>query len=433
LAHEYPGEAELYADAVRAMEAGEGGAPAGLGAMEPTRGTPEDLPVTLAGSARHASRTAGGAHDASITGIFDDDDDEGSNALRNIRKFVKAEATTSDDEEGSSGSASAVAVAPLLGSVGAAEEEAGGQTTGLRKAAPEISGRYGSIYAGLIGRVRAKERLVAVFRSQCSSIARDAQVDVAALSRSAKRVDAKLRMAKATMSEYEQSSAYDLSQHKLIQQHLQKLDALSKESDSHNTNLRTELRRHAEQLMALATDLGQQLTADEQRSAHIVRDLVQKVENHYHGLYQRHQHFVKRRNAVTAVDERLLRLLAEDAAHNRRRMARLKSETQLLSSLAYAKGNDHALSRRYQEAVGQLCSKDRLQSYTAQAQELKKEESEIQHAATAGRSSTTSPIPATTPTPTSLAPTKATAEDAPADDVTASEDDQLVAADDTNN
>jgi hypothetical protein len=295
--------------------------------------------------------------------------------------------------------------------------EASGQTSSSN---PLSKSRYGNIYTGLLGRVRAKERVVAAMKSQCASIARDAQVDLAALSRSAKRVDAKLRMAKATMSEYEQSSAYELSQKKVIEQHLQKLDALSKESDHQNTRLRTELRRHAEQLMALATDLGQQLTADEQRSAHIVRDLVQKVEDHYHGLYQRHQHFVKRRNAVAAVDGRLLRLLAEDSAHNKRHMMRLKSETQLLSSLAYAKGNDHALSNRYKEVVGQLCSKSRLQGYNVQAQQLMKEEGEIQRTAANGESST-SPPPATSTAQSSPALPKAMAQQdaqnvAPADD-----------------
>merc|ERR1719226_151901 len=97
------------------------------------------------------------------------------------------------------------------------------------------------------------------------------------------------------------------------------LDRLSQETRDAGhlgTRTRDSLRSHAEELMSLAMDLGQQPSKDEQHTAQMVRSLAQKIDGHRRGLELQHVHLAERKEALDAADSRLLKLLQADAERN---------------------------------------------------------------------------------------------------------------------
>lgn len=298
--------------------------------------------------AAHAGRAAGGGQRG-----------EESTALQNIRQFVAANNAVD-------------AKVPVAYAAKGNKKRSMGED--------EVSG----MYANLAGLVHAKEQAVANQRDRCAAILRDATVDQAALTRSLKRADAKRRVAEAMRSEYEQNAAYNKAQAKLLSQLMQRLGGLSKDAGGLRARARDALRGHAEELMALASDLGQQPTADEQRTAHMVRSLAQKVHGHQRDLQRQHARFLERKSAADAVDDRLLRLLLADAEHNRRRLVRLQAEEQLLAGLTFAKAHDRQLGDKFMQQASQLCSADGLSSLEKKDGELRHEE-QVLEASQAGQ------------------------------------------------
>jgi len=239
----------------------------------------------------------------------------------------------------------------------------------------------GGLYTNLLERVRAKQQAVADQRSRCSALLRDAAVDRAALARSLKRIDAKARIAKAMMSEYEQCEAYDKAQAKQISALVDRLSRLSEDAGGLRVKARNTLRDHAEELMALATDLGQQPSGDEQHTARMVRSLAQKVDGHRRGLELQHVHLAEKKEALDAADSRLLKLLQADAERNHRRLVGLQAERQLLSGLAFAKANDRELGAKYHDISNRLCSADAMSALEKKDRELQREEQVLQASA----------------------------------------------------
>lgn len=250
---------------------------------------------------------------------------EGSSALDNIRQFVVA--------------ASAAGVK--------APDRAG-------TAADQVGGTRGISLANASG----KQQAAADQRGRCVAILRDAETDRAALERSFKRADSKRRIAKAMTSEYERNSLYNKEHANILSQLVQRLNNVSQDSASLRARAGSVLRGHVEELLALADDLAQQPSADEQHTARLVRSLVNKVHSHQVGLQLQRARSLELKGAVDAAAERLLKLLAGDAERNRHRLVHLRAEEQLMSNLAFAKANDRDLGKLFFEKAAKLCSDD---------------------------------------------------------------------------
>merc|ERR1719237_617350 len=110
--------------------------------------------------------------------------------------------------------------------------------------------------------------------------------------------------------------------------------------------------------MALASDLGEQPSADEQRAAGTVRILAQKVHSHQQGLQLQLSSLLEHKSAVDTADNRLLRLLLADATRTRRRLVRMQAEEQMLAGFAFAKAQELELGDRFLEQASKLCSAD---------------------------------------------------------------------------
>lgn len=244
---------------------------------------------------------------------------------------------------------------------------------------PEEAKKVKGIYESLLGRVQEKSRSVEDREKWCLSITRDAKAEGASVARTLKRMDAKLNLVKVAMLEYSKGSSYNQEQHDFIDVQLRKLDALGEETAHGNARFYDSLGGLGKQLMSLVTELNQDLTTEERRSAEMTRSLVAKVENHQNLLQQQHVLFEKRRAAIGAADRAVQEALSATIAHNNRRLLRLKSEMQFLSSLSRAKANDRALSHRYREISETMCSKGREAGLKAEEKSLQKQADALQH------------------------------------------------------
>ncbi|CAK0827289.1 unnamed protein product, partial [Prorocentrum cordatum] len=216
--------------------------------------------------------------------------------------------------------------------------------------------------AGSPANASGRQLAAAAQRGRCAAILRDAGTDSAALERSFRRADAKRRVAEAMKSEYEQNVVYNKQQANALSQLLQRLDNVSQDAAGFRTRAGRILQGHVEELLALASDLAPQPSADEQHTARLVRSLAQKVRSHQLCLQLQRARALELKGAVDAADERLLRLLLADAERNRHRVVHLRAEEQLLGSLAFARANDRDLGKVFFEKATKLCSDDGLGS-----------------------------------------------------------------------
>jgi hypothetical protein len=142
MAREFPEEAELYADAIKAVESGADGSEEDI---DLTITTPK---ITSAAAFENASASTSAVTNAAGGS---DEEDESNSALSNIREFVKSSnGATEEDDAGA-----------LAEGNGPSDNSAVAE--GLKAGAPSAS----SLYSGLIGRVRARQRVMASRRNQC--------------------------------------------------------------------------------------------------------------------------------------------------------------------------------------------------------------------------------------------------------------------------
>lgn len=271
------------------------------------------------------------------------DDSKGStDALQDIKQFVSANADVGEDSKDSE---------PLFSD-------------------PTTVKKVQGVYAALAGNLQSKQKAVADQAGWCASIRRDAAVDVAALSRSTKRIEAKVNIAKVAMAENTRSSEYDASQQKAIESQLGQLRDFLGEEDREQARSVDALNEHAHRLFAEANDVGQD--GNGQR-IQMIKDLSQMIDGHQLALQQQQAHLTEQRDAIESADKAIQRLLAQEARHNRHRLVRLRAEAQMLSSLEEARREDQGLGQRYDEVANKMCSQGRLRQLNSKEQELERE------------------------------------------------------------
>mmetsp|Transcript_29032 Transcript_29032/g.67538 ORF Transcript_29032/g.67538 Transcript_29032/m.67538 type:complete len:700 (-) Transcript_29032:134-2233(-) len=190
----------------------------------------------------------------------------------------------------------------------------------------------------------------------CASIQQDGRADAGALDRSSKRLRAKLDINRATALEYERELAYDQNQYNQMAAQLRQLAGLAEGLKQQTQRATKLLNRHAEQLVAVASDLSQQSGSTEQSAAQDVRELAQKVDNHQDALQQRYRGFLKLRATVETADRATLKQLLGNMEVGKRRLTRLDTEAQVLSALARAKVNTQVITKHYEELVTGMCA-----------------------------------------------------------------------------
>mmetsp|Transcript_102883 Transcript_102883/g.286523 ORF Transcript_102883/g.286523 Transcript_102883/m.286523 type:complete len:703 (-) Transcript_102883:91-2199(-) len=274
-----------------------------------------------------------------------DSDDTMGSALSDVEQFVKADAPEAKDAGGMASSAFRGIERFVADS---AAVDAGRRSDARSRAEQERE--------EALARQRAAER-----QNQCISILNEGRKDSVALARSLERVNAKLNINKATALDYQRASAYVQDQQKLINVQLKRFAGLAADMARRRVESSGLLRGHAQRLLALATELDQQLSSDELNVAQTVRDLAQKVNSHQGALKQMYGQLLGFGSAVEAAERAILQRLADNMEISTRRLARLHAEAKVLSSLAQSKASTHVMGERFQEMAGTLCSKDRIQ------------------------------------------------------------------------
>jgi len=326
LARQFPDESQWYASALQHL-------------------------ATLHGASVKPAAVSVAAADVEGSGSDDGEDEADKDPLKSIRQFVK--------DDGSAQSGGNLAAQGGLGY--------------SAKQLPNLD-EVKTLFADLLSHVHAKSHAVSQEQGMCASVLQHAAVDDAALQRSLKRVNAKLHIAQAAMSEYQRSTDFDKSQRTLVAASLKELEAVMAEESKQSDGALEALRESAQRLVSLATDMIQAQSSN----AAWVKDLLRKVEEHQAVLQRRSQRFASQSAAVEAADKALLTMIDEDLKQNHRHFVRARSEFQLLKGRAQAKADNQALSGRFQEAAVKLCSAKRLQQLKDKAAELQQEEEALQ-------------------------------------------------------
>mmetsp|Transcript_87946 Transcript_87946/g.174565 ORF Transcript_87946/g.174565 Transcript_87946/m.174565 type:complete len:692 (+) Transcript_87946:69-2144(+) len=207
-------------------------------------------------------------------------------------------------------------------------------------------------------RARASQRL-AKRRESCALIAREGKKDAVALSRSGLRSAAEVKINKETLAEYADAAAYNTKQKRFMDGQFERLTALLQGAQQETDRSRNALKIHSSQVLTAATELSQQLEAEQQGAARVLQELASRLESHQDALEQRSTHLSEFRTAVEAADEKVAQHLERNMETDKSRLVRLKYQGQYLSTLAQARQMDKQLSQQFEELTMQLCSEER--------------------------------------------------------------------------
>lgn len=207
--------------------------------------------------------------------------------------------------------------------------------------------------------VRAIRRM-AKRQESCSLLVREGNKDAAALSRSGMRSAAEVKINQETLAEYADAAAYNTKQKRFLDGQFERLTALLQDAQQETDRSRSALKGHSASVNQAATELSQQLNADEQGAARILQELASRLESHQEALEQRSTHLGEFRAAVEAADEKVAQHLERNMETDKSRLVRLKYQGQYLSTLAQARQMDQQLGQQFQELSSQLCSQERI-------------------------------------------------------------------------
>lgn len=191
-------------------------------------------------------------------------------------------------------------------------------------------------------------------QQRCASFLQEAKRDVAALTRSLGRAQARLSANEATMALMQQESAFMSGEDVQLKEELGELAELSQNVLAWVNGLRQVLKGHAEQVMVLSTDMGEQCS-EGPGACQAVRDLAQRLGSHQSLLEQYGGKFQLVQGSVGSASQEVRAHLQETQQATKQRLARLQAEHRLLAALVRAKANAQAQSVRFQQGAGNLC------------------------------------------------------------------------------
>merc|ERR1719313_980081 len=119
---------------------------------------------------------------------------------------------------------------------------------------------------------------------------------------------------------------------------------LSNEVDNQHSKSYEALSDFYKQLMSVATEMSDLLTAEERRAADMTKSLMENVENHENMLKVQHNIWDKSKAALLQADADIQTLLSMNIEHNDRRVIQSKIQTQFLASRLHLRQHDTVLS-----------------------------------------------------------------------------------------
>lgn len=198
-------------------------------------------------------------------------------------------------------------------------------------------------------------------KSWCASMERDVTADVTALERSAKRAEAKLRVAQSLLGEYNQTSHYSKEQAAAVQAQLAHLNELTTQEDQDREQFAGSISTHTLRLTSLLTDLKRMAGSASAKSGKVVAGLLQHVESHEAALRARQVMSTEQRQNIEAKGQAVIGLLVESVQHDSHRFAKLQAEAERLSALSIAAAGDVAQAYQAQAIAQKLCPKSGIQ------------------------------------------------------------------------
>lgn len=254
---------------------------------------------------------------------------------------------------------------------------------GSVRAAPSLNDleapkKIKGLYKGLSDRLMDKEKAVGNLERWCSSVVRDAQADDDATARASKRTDAKLDLAKVATLEAERDAGYYQKQHDDLAAQLASIHAAAQEEGAEFTRSHDVIKDFSKELISLSSQLSDDITDDEKKSADMARAFVEELEHHEEKMQEWHEGFQRMQEEIEGADKLMQRTLADNVKRNQRRLVKFKAEAQLLSSLSNAKQFDKSMSDRYRQVSMSVCSKDRIQAMDQKEEELQQEVAALQ-------------------------------------------------------
>lgn len=234
------------------------------------------------------------------------------------------------------------------------------------------------VYDGLLDHVHTKEKSVDDQLKWCGSIDRDAKIDSEAVARSLKWTGAKLNLIRVAMSEYESTMEFNKQQQNALAARSNNLQTLSDVEDSELAKSYDALKEYGQQLLTLVSELAGKSNAEERKGGAVVRGLLSRIEKHQGMLQQWRVQSKDRRQAVDSSIKALQQGLADGVKQSKRRLVKLKAESQALTSLASSKAKDKELSENYVKLSQELCSGGRAKELQAKGAKLRQEAAAVQ-------------------------------------------------------
>lgn len=234
------------------------------------------------------------------------------------------------------------------------------------------------LYKSLSDRLTDKEKAVGNLERWCSSVVRDAQADDDAITRASKRTDAKLDLAKVATLEAERDAGYYQKQHDDLAAQLASLHSSAQEEGAEFTRSHDVIKDFTKELISLSSQLSDDITDDEKKSADMARAFVEELAHHEEKMQEWHEGFQRMQDEIESADKLMQSTLADNVKRNQRRLVKFKAEAQLLTSLSNAKQFDKSMSDRYRQVSMSVCSKDRIQEMDKKEAELQQEVAALQ-------------------------------------------------------
>lgn len=233
-------------------------------------------------------------------------------------------------------------------------------------------------YKSLLAHVKDKQQSLQDSQKWCQFILREAKLDGTKTARTVNRMHARLNLVKGSAHDYEQDSTYYKSQGKDLENQMQRLAQLSNEADRQHSKSYEALREFSKQLMSVADELSELLTAEERRAADNMKSLIGKLENHQNMLTVQHKIWYKSKATLMQADTAVQAVMSTNVKHNNRRIIRSQIHSQFLTYRLHLRQHDTVLAGDFKGIAQEMCSSKEMASMEYQAKSVEMQADELQ-------------------------------------------------------
>lgn len=232
-------------------------------------------------------------------------------------------------------------------------------------------------YMSLVAHLQAKQQSAQDSQKWCQYALREAKVDDTKTKRTVNRMRARLNLVKDSMFNYKKDAMYYTDEGKSLQNQGRKLVELSKQADRQHSRSQEALGDLSKQLMSVAAEMSELLTAEERRAAGMTKSLIEKVENHENMLEVKRQMWEKSKSALLEADADIQTVMTMNIHHNDRRTIESQIQSQFFTSRLHIHQHDTDLSANFKDLAQDMCSNEAVAAMKNEVGSLQRQVAEL--------------------------------------------------------